>query len=199
MIMALGKQSILMLFVLLMPSYVWCQSKAPKSTSSRFKTDSVTALLNDSTWRGRAFALRESWRTKKGTYETPNYFYANFLTYAPYTTYTSDSTTTIQSIASQWLSLSNIPTKVGTFNLSDSNTHQKSPIKVRYDLLDGGDAVRDSYYLSQANNNSVRITKYDSKKGIVTGTFTLKLINRSGKIVRFRNGIFKARVVYELK
>lgn len=197
--MVLGKRSVLILFLLIAPSYGWCQSRMPNNISSKFGTDSVTAFLNDSTWHGRAFASRESWKTKEGTYKTPNYFYVSLLTHVPYTTYTSDTTTTTQLVASQWLSLSHIPTTIGTFNLSDSTVRQKLQIETRYDLLEGGDAVIDSYYLSQSNNNWIRIIQYDAKKEIVTGAFTLRLINRSGKIIHFTNGLFKARVVYEFK
>ena len=188
-----------MLFVLIVPSNGWCQSKMPEHVGGRFKTDSVTAFLNDSTWHGRAFASRQSWKTKKGTCETPNHFDVSLLAYKPYTTYTSDTTTITRLVASQWLSLSHIPITKGTFNLSDSSIRQKLQIEARYDLLEGGDAISDSYYLSGSTNNWIRITRYDSKKEIVTGEFTLRLINRSGKIVHFTNGLFKARVVYELK
>jgi hypothetical protein len=197
--MVLDKRSALVLFVLIMPSYGWCQPETLENVSSKFKTDSVTAFLNDSTWHGRAFASRESWKTKEGTYKTPNYFYINLLSYVPYTTYTSDTTTTTQLVAGQLLSLDHIPTSVGTFNLSDSTVRQNLQIKVRYDLIEGGDAISDSYHLSQSNNNWIRIIRYDSKEGIVTGAFTLKLINRSGKVVHFTNGLFKARVLYELR
>jgi hypothetical protein len=197
--MALGKRSALMLFVLIMPSFGWCQSKMPENVASRFKTDSVTAFLNDSAWHGRAFVSRESWKTEKGAYKTPGHFHVSLLTYIPYKTYTSDTTAISQLIVGQWLSFSNIPTTAGVFNLSDSIVRQKLQIEVRYDLLEGGDAISDSYYLSQSNNNWIRIIQYDPKKEIVTGAFTLRLINRSGKIVHFTNGLFKARVVYELK
>lgn len=194
-----GKQSVLILFVLMVPSYGWCQPRIVKSITSRFKTDSVIAFLNDSTWHGRAFASRESRKTGKGTYETSNDFYISLLTNKPYTTYTSDTTTATQLFPSQWLSLEHVPTTVGTFNLSDSTVRQKLGIKVRYDLLVGGDVVSDSYYLSNSNNNWIQILKYDLKEEIVVGAFTLKLINRSGKTAHFTNGLFKAKVVYELK
>jgi hypothetical protein len=197
--MTLGKRLLLMLFVLIMPCYGWCQSRAPKNGSSRFKTDSVTAFLNDSIWHGRAFASRESWKTEKGTYETPNHFYVSLLIYKPYTTYTSDTSTITRLVVSQWLSLNHIPTTIGTFNLSDSTVRKKLQIEARYDLLEGGDAISDRYYLSQSNGNWIQIIRYDSKGEIVTGAFALKLINSSGKTVHFTNGLFKAKVVYELK
>ena len=184
----------LMLLILSTHSYSWCQS----GISSKFKTDSVIAFLNDSSWHGRAFASRESWEIKKGTSKTPNYLNISLLTYTPYTTYTSDTTTTTRLVASQWLSFDHIPTTVGMYNLSDSTVRQKLQIKVRYDLLEGGDAISDSYYLSQSNNNWIRIIHYDLKKEILTGAFTVRLINDSGKIVHFTNGLFKAKVVYEL-
>jgi hypothetical protein len=166
----------------------------PENVSSKFKTDSVMAFLNNSAWHGRAFASRESWETRKGLSKTPNYFYISLLAYTPYT---SNTTTTTRLVASQWLSFGHIPTTVGTYNLSDSTVSQKLQIKVRYDLLEGGDAISDSYYLSGSNNNWIRIIHYDSRKEIVTGAFTVRLINGSGEIVHFTNGLFKTRVVYE--
>ena len=197
--MILGKHSVLILFVLMVPSYGWCQSKIAKNVTSGLKTDSVIAFLNDSTWHGRAFASRESRKTGKGTYETSNDFYISLLTNNLYTTYTSDTTTATQLFPSQWLSIEYAPTTNGMYNLSDSTVRQKLRIKVRYDLLVGGDAISDSYYLSGSTNNWIQIVKYDPKEEIVVGAFTLRLINRSGKIAHFTSGLFKAKVVYELK
>lgn len=197
--MALGKRLTFIWFVLTMPAHGWCQSTRLERLASRFKPDSVIAFLNDSTWHGRAFTSRESRKTEKGTNELSNHFYISFLTYKPYTTFTSDSTTTTQSVVSQWLSLSHVPITTGTFNLSDPTIGPALQLEARYDLLEGGDSVSDSYHLAQSTNNWIRIIRYDSKKELLTGAFSLRFINRSGRIVHFTNGLFKARVVYELK
>jgi hypothetical protein len=189
-----NKQLILILFILVIPFFSWCQSKTPIIISATLKPklDSVIALLNDSAWHGKARILRLEESKKLSRVD------ANFLTYSPYTTYSSHGEiidTMTQLVPNQWLNINNMPLTVGMYKLSALNNGQSLKIRVRYDLFEGGDAISNSYFLKRDDDNWIRITKYDSKTGVLTGAFELKLIGRSGEIAHFKNGIFKAKIL----
>ncbi len=198
--MVIGKRLALLIFVVILPSWVWCQVKTRNSVRSKFKIDSVTALLNDSAWNGKAFALRESRKARKRTFEVSNYFDAGFLIHSPYTTYSSQGTTidtTTQLVVSQWLSVSNIPLRTGIFRFSSPT--QDPILQARLDLLVGGDAISESYYIKRGTDSWIRIIGYNLKEEIVTGEFKLQLVSKADKTIYFTNGTFKAKMIYEFK
>lgn len=191
---------ILTLLVIITHLQGWCQSVNP--TVSRLKLDRVTSRLNNSRWYGKAFASRESKQMNNQEYKVSTWFDASFIAYQPRNAHSSSKAITdtlTQLVVSQWLSISHIPIMPGRYNLADSTTRQQLQIKVQYDLLDGGDAISDSYYLSDSPDNWIQILAYDPKREIITGAFNLRLTSKSGKIADFKNGIFKVRTVYELK
>jgi hypothetical protein len=170
----------------------------------QFKLGSVTALLNDSAWYGKAHTSRRSWKVKK--HKKSNWFDVSFLTNIPHSKYsfTLDYTshqaafdTSINWIPTQWLSFNNVPLAVGMYKLFNSSSRQDPVVEARYDLLEGGDAISDSYHLKKDDNNWIQIIKYSSITGIVVGRFELKLMSQSGKTAHFRRGSFKAKIVAE--
>lgn len=188
---------VLLLIAVALPFCGWCQSKA--SSINRLRSEHVTALLNNSHWQGKAFGVRDSWQDKNKKYRASDWFGASFVTYSPRVTnlpkkVITDSLT--QLVVSQWLHVSHIPIAVGRYHLSDS-TQENLRLKVRYDILEGGDAISDSYYPSQNFDNWIQIIKYDLKSEIITGTFNLKLVNQTNEVAHFKSGIFKIRMVYE--
>lgn len=190
---------ILSLFIVLIPLCGWCQSKAP--ANSRLKRNRVTALLNNSRWHGEAFGGRDSWHEGR-KYSVPNWFDAGFIADSPRATYSSQKVITdtlTQLLVRQWLHINHIPVTTGMYNLSDSTTRQNLQIKVKYDIMEGEDVISNSYYLSQGSNNWIQILKYDLKSEMITGAFNLKLINQSGRVAYFKNGVFKIRMIYELR
>lgn len=195
--MLLVRLLIVSLLIVIGPWQAWCQSKT--TAFNRLRLDRAVSQLNGSRWYARAFAVGESTWISPQKYEVSTWFDASFLTYRPHRDYTSPRVVKDSTTQSLYLKISHLPMTSGKFNLSDSTAYQHSQIRVRCDLLQGDSVVKDSYYLAPNSKSWIQIAKYDRKNEVMTGTFNLKLVNKSGEVIDFKKGIFKVRMVYELK
>ncbi|WP_157816025.1 hypothetical protein [Spirosoma pollinicola] len=174
-----------------------CQSKA--LVINQLQTDSVTALLNDINWHGKALASQESWRFSNQKQKIKPWFDIGFVVYSPYVTSSDGITHVTHILPSQFLSISHLPTTTGTFDLSDLIINQRLKIKVEYELIEGGDGITNRYVLSKSTDNWIKIIRYDPKTKLVIGAFNLELIGRSDEVAHFKNGVFKVRMTDEFK
>ena len=191
------KQLLLLLYIIVIP---FCGQYQPKTlVINQLQADSVTALLNDMNWHGKALASQESWRFRNQQHKTKPWFDIGFVVYSPYVTSYDGITHVTHILPSQFLSISHLPTTTGTFDLSDLNTNQRLKIKVEYELIEGGDGITNRYVLSKSTNNWIKIVRYDPKTKLVIGAFNLELIGRSNEVAHFKNGVFKVRMTDKFK
>ena len=77
---------------------------------SRLQADSVTALLNNKDWHGKALASQESWRFSNQKHKTKPWFDVSFVVYSPYITSSDGLTHVTHILPSEILRISHLPT-----------------------------------------------------------------------------------------
>lgn len=155
----------------------------------------ATALLDYKPWFGRATATKVREAPDKPC--TANRFSLNIVTDLPYdkSTNMANQVTgcTGRCVATQLLSIDNIPLAVGWYETENLDTCcATSSSGTQYNQLLGGDAIVNTYLPKYSNR--VRITAFDSVTNIVEGTFELTLFMPENKHVYFKDGKFKATV-----
>ena len=171
----------------------------------------VTALLNDSTWFGAAFAQREY--PIEGKPCTVNRFALGLYTDLPHARSGVEPIKGVTGCvvpcqSTQHLGFLRIPLAVGRYSLSDlkSCTENNTQPAGSYCWLIGGDIIINPFYtrgtvlsrgkrrlidIPGTDSSWIEVTKYDAKTNRVEGTFEITLIGRHNEIARFTKGVVK--------
>ena len=157
---------------------------------------SVNALRNDSAWFGKTYASKGYVIANKLC--TANQFGVGFQTDIPHDRGYYDHKAAItgcmeKCMPTQILSFSGIPLIIGRYTLASLATCKWSPSASvsSYYLLDGGDVTAVEF---AGKEGWIQLTKYDSVKEEVEGSFEVTLASRKGEIVHFTKGTFKAKL-----
>lgn len=159
----------------------------------------VTAMLNDSTWFGRANAIDANALTNK-----PCAIGKITLLLATNQGYPGDrlrlppAVLAVQAgefVPRQRLTFYDVPAKRGKYRLATLN--QCGDLATRqgnFVLLLNGSGIADAYFVQTRQPNWVRISVIDSVAHTVTGRFRATLVSPAGRIARFRQGWFRAKL-----
>ncbi|MBO0952450.1 hypothetical protein [Fibrella forsythiae] len=159
----------------------------------------VTALLNDSTWFGRAYAA-EAAALNNNPCATGRFtvFLDSNVGYPGDQLRLSPQQMALQAgefVARQRLTFYNIPARKGSYRINELN--QCGGIVAsqgNFALLGNGSALMEPYFLQPTQTGRVRIMKIDSAARTVTGKFKVTLTAPGGRVARFRQGWFIARL-----
>ena len=154
----------------------------------------VTALLNDSTWYGSAYAYKAA-DVAGVSACTLDRFGIGFSTDLPF-----DNTPPKRTITgclgdctpTQMLGIHNIPLAVGKYNLADLNSCGGQYGAVEYFWLLGGDGIINTFGSQTSQAGWIQVTGYNASQHAVEGTFEFELSSETTKSARFQKGVFKA-------
>jgi hypothetical protein len=166
----------------------------PPTFDSRY---SVNALRNDSTWFGKASASKGYVINNKPC--TANQFGVGFQTDIPHDRGYYDRKAAItgcmeKCMPTQILSFSGIPLVIGKYTLASLAACKWSPSASvsSYYLQDGGDVTAVEF---EGKEGWIQLTKYDSVREEVQGSFEVTLASAKGEIIHFTKGTFKAKLI----
>ncbi|MEZ0539139.1 hypothetical protein [Fibrella arboris] len=181
-------------FFLVMLALCIACSRPPATVNSPY---SVTAMLNDSAWSGRAYAAEA---TALNTNPCANGRFTVFLDtnrgYPGDKLRLSPQQAALQAgefVPRQRLTLYNLPARKGTYRVDKLN--QCGGIVVsqgNFALLGNGSALMEAYFLQATPTSRVRIVRIDSAARTIIGQFNVTVAAPSGRMARFRQGRFIA-------
>jgi len=157
----------------------------------------ATALLNDSTWFGKARALHHNFKYDRPC--TDKHFSLGIMTDIPHSKEHYNRAAPVtgcmgQCLASQVFSISGVPLKVGKYDLSRLQRCHGASLPAIYILLVGGDVSVGDFYGQQG---WIEVTKYEPGSKQVEGKFEATLKSSQGAIVCFTKGRFKSELLIE--
>lgn len=156
----------------------------------------VTALLNDSTWFGAAYASKSVALTN-GTACVANRVDVSFVTDLPYASNAPRQSTTGclgDCVPTQRLVFYRVPLTVGKHRVAELSTCTAPQEAVIYSLILGGDAVTNTYTSPANSTGWLQLTAYDESQNMIEGTFEVEVSDKTTKTTRFKNGQFKALI-----
>ena len=172
---------------------VLSKSPAPYRSSIYDNQYSATALLNDSTWFGKAIVSKHI----QDKPCTDKYFGLGITTDILYPkvhyAYGAAVNGCINTcVPTQHLSFTGVPLKVGRHGLSSlKKCIGISSTSIAYELLYDGDVTAMSFHCQRG---WIEVTKYEPASREVEGKFEAVLISKEGQIARFSGGTFKAKL-----
>ena len=169
-------------------------STTPDLTASDNGPYRVTALLNDSTWFGAAYASKSVTITG-GINCVANRVDISFVTDLPYNSNAPKQGVTgclNDCVPTQRLVFYRTPLTVGKYKITDLTTCTAPQEAVIYSLVLGGDAVINTYTSQPNSTGWMQITAYDESQKVIEGTFEVELSDKTTKTSLFKNGMFKA-------
>ena len=161
--------------------------------------NSARAMLNDSAWFGRATAV-EAGAINDNPCAAGRFtvFIATDLGYPGDKLRLSPEIAVMQAgefVPRQRLTFCNIPTKTGSYRVSELNRCGSFVLmQGNFALLGNGSSLVGAYFVQTTKTNRVRIVKIDSVARTITGRFNITLADSSGRVARFRRGLFIARL-----
>ena len=155
----------------------------------------ATALLNDSTWFGKAQTHNLTFKYDRPC--TDKHFSIGIVTDIPHSRGYYDRAAPItgcmnRCLPTQILHIAGIPLKVGKYNLSKLQRCYGASFPAGYILLDGGDVSVVDFY---GQEGWVEVTTYKPASKQLEGKFEVTLKSKQGEVVRFTNGTFKTKLV----
>lgn len=180
---------------LIIASCVAC-SRPPATFNNPY---GVTAMLNDSAWFGRAYAA-EAVALNDNPCASGRFivFLDTNVGYPGDQLRLSPQQAAMQAgefVARQRLEFFNIPARKGTYRVSELNQCGGIVISQgNFALLGNGSALIEPYFLQPTQVGRLRITKIDSTARTVSGKFRVTLTASSGRVARFRQGRFIAKL-----
>ena len=183
-------------FFVVISSLACSTSSTMPDPTAAADTYRVTALLNDSTWFGAAYASKSVALTTATTC-VANRIDISFVTDLPYSSNAPRQSTTGclgDCVPTQRLVFYRIPLTVGKHRVAELSACTAPQEAVIYSLLLGGDAVTNTF-TSQTNSTGwMQITAYDESQNVIEGNFEVEVADKTTKTTRFKNGQFKALI-----
>ena len=173
----------------------------------------ATAMLNDATWFGSAFAQREY--VVNGKPCTMDRFSLGISTDLPHPNSGPEPAGGVtgcigRCIPTQILGFQKIPLKIGRYKLSELQNCIESNVLTagEYLLLVGGDGIINTYYplgvtiwqgqklvtIPGSDDSWVAVTRYDKDIDQVEGSFEVRLKSLQNEEVHFTKGSFKIKL-----
>lgn len=165
---------------------------APSNYDNRY---SATAQLNDSTWFGKATALKHFTRYHRPC--TDKQFMLGIITDIPHARGYYDRNAAVtgcmnKCLLTQHLSFTGVPLKVGRHDLASLTKCNGVPsTSISYELLDGGDVTAVTFH---AQKGWIEVTNYNPISKEIEGKFEVRLQSDEGEIMQFNKGMFKTKL-----
>lgn len=159
----------------------------------------ATAMLNDSSWYGRARAV-EAEAFNKNPCATGRFtvLISTDLGYPGDVLRLSPEMVAMQKgefVPRQRLTFYNVPSKTGTYRIGEINECGGFiSWQGNFVLLLNGSGLMGAYFIQPSKANQVRVIKIDSLARTITGRFNLTLADSTGRMARFRQGWFVAKM-----
>lgn len=169
------------------------KSPALHALSTSDSQYSATALLNDSTWFGKAIVFKHI----QDRPCTDKHFGLGISTDIPYSRGYHNRRASVtgcmnKCVPTQYLSFTGVPLKVGRHNLASlEKCIGVSSTSIAYELLYDGDVTAMAF---NCQRGWIEVTKYKPTSKEIEGKFEASLISNEGHVARFSRGTFRAKL-----